>query len=184
MVAVLAGASLVLSRRDTGSPSDAVEIAAAVALAGVGVVWLLVLAERLTKRRPPMGWLLAYPIVTGAAVALAATSANTAPTTQSGQEESPFEQHRAEFEAIAERLLDTPGRTYSGGLEIGPILITNALDNSASEVYFYELPNEGTSLDNNPGWVYSPSGTPRKAAELGLADLGRNWYRFTNVVLD
>lgn len=123
-------------------------------------------------------------VVTVIAGASLVQSSNTPPPTQSRQEESPFEQHRAEFETIAERLLDTPGRTYSGRFEIGPILIKNALDNSAGEVYFYETPAGGRTLDNNPGWVYSPNGTPRDAEQLGLADLGRNWYRFTNVVLD
>ncbi|MFH5231208.1 hypothetical protein [Antrihabitans spumae] len=95
-----------------------------------------------------------------------------------------FNSVRPEFVEEAQRLLDEPGRTYSGRMEIGPFHIRTAYDNSVGEVYFHEARGDRQPSSSNPGWVYSPHGIPRGFDETEMQDVGGHWYRFTNVSLD
>jgi hypothetical protein len=144
-----------------------VQAAVVLALLRAGLVWALRTARVLGRDGRWSWWIAAVP----AAVVVAAVTVQA--------ERPQFEDARARFDAVAQRLLAEPGRTYDGGLQIGRFHVRYAYDNSLYEVYLHDEKDS----NHDTGWVYTGGGPPRISGAR-FDPLERGWYRFHNISVD
>ncbi|MEV0948264.1 hypothetical protein [Rhodococcus sp. NPDC049939] len=174
VVTLVAAALLVVASWNLWPAGENVPIAigaAVMVLIGAGGAWLTLSVLASSWHRRWTWWFIAYPTVVAVAVIASLTGRPT------------FEQSRSGFEEVAQYLLSEPGRTHLTDLRIGRLDIKYAYATHAGEVYFHDARN-GPLARSNPGWVYSPNGSPPGFSRLGMKNIGSNWYRFTNVTVD
>ncbi|ARE36544.1 MULTISPECIES: hypothetical protein [Rhodococcus] len=155
----------------------------ALSIAGAVVLWVLTASVAIVllgvcwwQRRPWLWSDVAVPVLVVIALGIAAA----------GQPH--FDQYRADFETVAQQLLQEPDDPYSDGyhrdLRIGRFDISYANVSSEAHVYFYDA-RDGLDILDNPGWVYAPDGVSDKTFnQLRLEDIGGGWYRFPHLVVD
>ncbi|GGC68162.1 hypothetical protein IEU95_02890 [Hoyosella rhizosphaerae] len=130
-----------------------------------GLAWLVGAIVVLVRRRRFAWWMLAWPLVTVAGLALVLLV------------RPEFEDARPEFEEVAQELLTAPGPPALYNFKIGRFEISSAYAFSDGTVYFVDLRTGMFTTER--GWLYAPGGVPDRDGRMTTVHLSGPWYRYT-----
>ncbi|MBD8506734.1 hypothetical protein HT102_09570 [Hoyosella sp. G463] len=141
-------------------------ILAGLILITFGLAWLLESVQFVRQRRSLTWRMAVWPLLVAAGASIAVGI------------RPHFEDHRPEFEAIAQELLDESGSSERQDFSIGRFAIARAFESRHGEVHFIDA--REPEILAEVGWVYSPGGEPRgRYGNYSAEHISGPWYRYT-----